>query len=140
MVTVRMAAEPPPATPRLLDRVAGLAAFAVAVILLRLAPLRFVFTLVWTVKQLVRRPATREQAERAVAAGRWAARWFPGRAACLELSLTAVVATGFCGRVVDWCIGCRFGPCQSHAWIETNGSPIYEPLLHTEPFHITVRI
>jgi protein-L-isoaspartate(D-aspartate) O-methyltransferase len=45
-----------------------------------------------------------------------AGRWFPGRAACLENSLAAVLAAAARGQVVDWCIGARFAPFASHAW------------------------
>lgn len=63
----------------------------------------------------------------AVAAVRHAARWFPGRAACLETSLGAVLAARIYGRRLDWCIGARQLPYAAHAWVEAEGQPIDEP-------------
>ena len=118
----------------------GMIALLVAVGLLRCAPLRPVLAAARTAKRLCRVPATRSEANAAVAARTWAARYFPGRAACLELSLAAFLAAAARGRAVDWCIGCRFAPCESHAWIEVEGRTVGEPDLPDRPFHVTVRI
>jgi hypothetical protein len=123
-----------------LDRAVGLTAFTVALVLLRCFSLRATFTAVRTLKRLVRRPATLAEAERAQASQAWAARFFPGRAACLEVSLAAFLATLLRGRAVDWCIGCRLGPAESHAWIEAGGHAVGEPAGPGRAFHVTVRI
>jgi hypothetical protein len=83
----------------------------------------------------------RQDAERAVAARDWAARWFPGRAACLENSLAAFLFTALHGRNAAWCIGCRLQPAESHAWIQDgNGNPSGEPSLHDRLCHVTVQV
>lgn len=140
MVTIRMALEERYAAPPLMDRVVGLTMFPVAVALLRCLPLRATFALAWTLKRLALRPATASEAQRVVAARNWATRWFPGRAACLEVSLAAFLISLTRGRWVDWCIGCRFRPAESHAWIEAAGQPVGEPTTPDRPFRVTVRI
>lgn len=121
------------------DQAIGLAAFAVAVVLLRL-PFGRLTRVVATVKRRCRRAATPAEAETAVAAARTAGRWFPGRAACLENSLAAVLAAAARGRAVDWCIGARLAPYASHAWIETGGRPVGEPANPDRPYLLLLRI
>lgn len=78
------------------DRAIGLAAFAAAVILLRLL-FGCLTRVVGTVKRRRQRAATPAEAETAAAAARTAGRWFPGRAACLENSPgPALPATAAC--------------------------------------------
>jgi hypothetical protein len=69
-----------------------------------------------------------------------AARWYPGRAACLEISLAAFIALALRGYRADWCIGCRLGPAEAHAWIETASGPVGESVRQGRPLHVTVRI
>ncbi|MGI5352168.1 lasso peptide biosynthesis B2 protein [Streptomyces sp. CA-250714] len=134
-------AEPPDAPrPPVLDGAAALATLLVAVALLRLAPLRLTLAAARTVKCLAPRPADRDTAMRIVSARDWASRFLPGRAACLELSLAAFLAAGLRGRAVDWCIGCRFMPCASHAWVEADHQPVGEPDTPDRPYHVTIRI
>ncbi|MFC9222993.1 lasso peptide biosynthesis B2 protein [Streptomyces hygroscopicus] len=54
---------------------------------------------------------------------RHTARWWPGRAACMETSLGAVLAAALLGRRLDWCLGARFAPppVEYHAWAELPG-------------------
>lgn len=112
-----------------------------ASLLARRTPLRFTLGVARVVKRLVsRRPASRARAELVLAARDWAAARFPGRSACLEASLAAFLLTAFTGRAVDWCIGCRFQPAESHAWIETGHLPVGEPHTPDRPFHVTIRI
>lgn len=126
--------------PPLADRIVGLAAFATAITLLRCIPFRATLAAARAVKRFVRRSAGQVEAERALAARAWAAKFFPGRAACLEVSLAAFLAATARGRAVDWCIGCRFNPCESHAWIEADGRPLGEPELPDRPFHVVIRV
>jgi Transglutaminase-like superfamily len=140
VVSIRMAQDEILKAPTGLDRAVGLTAFTVALVLLRCFSLRAVFTTARTLKRLARRPATLAEAEHAQASQAWAARFFPGRAACLEVSLAAFFAALLRGRAVDWCIGCRIGPAESHAWIEVRGQAVGEPAGPDRPFHVTVRI
>jgi hypothetical protein len=140
MVIIRMALEEGETPPPIVDRILAIAVFPFAVAILRLMPLRGTFAIAHTVKKLIRRPASLHEAERAVCARAWVARWFPGRAACLEVSFAAFLISAARGRSVDWCIGCRFRPAESHAWIETLGQPVGESYVADRPFHVTIRI
>lgn len=126
--------------PPLADRLAAAAALALATVLVRAAPLRLTLALARVAKRCTFRPATAEEATRTVAARDWTSRFLPGRAACLELSLAALLASALHGRSVDWCVGCRFDPCESHAWIETEVQAVGEPNTPDRPFHVTLRI
>jgi hypothetical protein len=106
----------------------------VAVVLLRL-PFPWLLGLVRAVKHLCcRRDATLSEAATAALAARMAGRWSPSRAACLELSLGAVLVAAARGRAVDWCIGARMAPYAAHAWIETGGRPAGEPAEPDRPY------
>jgi len=140
VVSIRMALDDTRTRPPLADRLLGMVAFLTAVVLLRCLPLRATLAAARAAKRLAHRPATMAEAERALTACTWAATFFPGRAACLEMSLAAFLTAAAFGRVVDWCIGCRFRPCESHAWIEAAGRPVGEPALPDRPFRVTVRI
>lgn len=122
------------------DKITGTISFTAAVLLLRALPFRAALAAAGLLKRLAPRPCDADQAQRAIAARDWAMRWFPGRAACLENSLAAFIFAALHGRSVDWCIGCRFLPAESHAWIQTGGRPVGEPDLPDRPFHVTVHI
>ncbi|MEU6965477.1 lasso peptide biosynthesis B2 protein [Streptomyces chrestomyceticus] len=44
--------------------------------------------------------------------------WWPGRIACMEVSLAAVVAAALTGRQARWVLGARFLPDAAHAWAQ----------------------
>ncbi|MEU6999075.1 lasso peptide biosynthesis B2 protein [Nonomuraea sp. NPDC046570] len=67
------------------------------------------------------------EARRIVAAAETAARWWPGRAACLEESLAAVLLAACVRRRLTWCLGARTDPYRFHAWVETGGRPVVPP-------------
>ncbi|MFC8794980.1 lasso peptide biosynthesis B2 protein [Streptomyces cinereoruber] len=71
-------------------------------------------------RRVGRRPLGPASAEALMGAVRHAARWWPGRAACMETSLGAVLAAALLGRRLDWCLGARFAPppVEYHAWAE----------------------
>lgn len=134
-----MALPPPPSErPTARYRCAGMLGFVLSVSLLRL-PLKHSVALVGKLKNGVARPATVEEAEAFIAAVRSSARWFPGRAACLENSLAAVLTGLIMRRSVDWCIGARLMPYAAHAWIETVGVAVGEPLEPDRPFFLLQR-
>lgn len=129
-------AEPIPLT----DRLIGLVAFAAGLLLLRLPFPRVVSAMTW-IKRRRSRPATPQEAESAVAAVRWAGQWWPGRAACMELSIAAMLAAAIRRRAVHWCIGGRLAPYAAHAWIETDTSgPAGEPTNLDRPYLPLLRI
>lgn len=72
-----------------------------------------------------RQSATPGQAGLAVAAVSRAARCYPGRAACLEQSLAAVLLAALFRRKIDWCLGSAMDPpYRFHAWVEVHGETI----------------
>ncbi|MET7600834.1 lasso peptide biosynthesis B2 protein [Streptomyces sp. NPDC004082] len=107
--------------------VLGLLALLGALLLIRL-PLRAVSrTVSWTARTWCRREATPEQASASLAAVRHAAQWYPGRAACLELSLATLGMLALTGRRAMWCIGTADDPYRFHAWVEAQGVAIASP-------------
>lgn len=141
MTSVKMALEPATVAAPLHYRAAALPVLLVASVLARRAPLRLTLSIARAIKRVVgRRPASRVRAELVIAARDWASARFPGRSACMEASLAAFLLTALTGRAVDWCIGCRFCPAESHAWIETGQRPVGEPDTPDRPFHVTIRI
>lgn len=139
---VRFAA---PAATRSLERAAGHAGLLAALVLLRLLPVRYALTAARTATRLPGSPATTAQAEAAFAAVRRAARWWPGRVACLEESLATHLAAALTGHRVRWVVGARFVPQGAHAWIEAGDQIIgqeetdrvwpYVPALQVERPH-----
>jgi hypothetical protein len=59
-----------------------------------------------------------------VEAVRRAARWYPGRAACLERSLAAVLLAIAMRRRLDWCLGAVPDPYRCHSWVAIAGDPV----------------
>ncbi|WP_279510120.1 lasso peptide biosynthesis B2 protein [Actinomadura sp. 7K507] len=57
-----------------------------------------------------------------------------------ENSLAAFILLALRRRSVDWCVGCRFMPAESHAWIQIEGQPVGEPDPPDRPFRVTVQI
>jgi hypothetical protein len=76
---------------------------------------------------LCRTTADAGAAGRAVAAVSTAARRYPGRAACLEQSLAAVLFSVLRGRTLTWCLGAAADPYRFHAWVESGGQPVPVP-------------
>ena len=73
---------------------------------------------------MARRPATSVEGAAIVAALDWAARRYPGRAACLEQSLAAVLLAAARGWRLDWCLGAVADPYRFHAWVEAEARPV----------------
>lgn len=55
-----------------------------------------------------------------------AAAFFPGRAICLEQSLTLYILLRRCGVPVELRLGVQPYPFNAHAWVERNGEPVNE--------------
>lgn len=100
------------------QQLAGHAGLFMALLLLRLLPIRIAVAGARAATFLPGRAALPQEAEAAFAAVRRAARLWPGRAACLEESLAAHFAAALTGHRVRWVIGARFVPQGAHAWIE----------------------
>lgn len=71
-----------------------------------------------------RKAATLPQGATTVAAVSRAARYYPGRAACLEQSLAAVLLAAVRRRRLDWCLGSASDPYRFHAWVEAGGQRV----------------
>lgn len=106
------------------DRVLASVCFAVALVLLKL-PLRISIFLVSRVKgRCARKPASVEQGHDAISAAREVTRLFPGRVACMELSLTAVLIMAARGRALEWTFGFSSDPLAFHSWVCANGTAV----------------
>jgi hypothetical protein len=124
---VAMAAPEPAGAPaRLADRALALGCLALALVGTRL-PFRTTHRLVRLTRRRGHRAPAQRRASSIVAAVRWAARWYPGRAACLELSLAAVLLAALLGLRLDWCLGAAADPYRFHAWVEVAGVPVPSP-------------
>lgn len=116
-------------------RIAAAAAFPIALVLLRL-PFRTTTRLVTRYKA-AKSAATDAEALAALGGAHWVGRHYPGRVACLEVSLTAVLAAALLGTRLDWCFGFAVDPYSFHAWIEVTGRPVNHPT--DEPIPPTYR-
>lgn len=125
---VLMAAPNPTMATSRRHRCIAMAAFLVALILLRL-PFRTSSNAVKVVKRLCTgRTATIPEVRMALASARSVTRYYPGRLACLEMTLTVVLMSALLGRRVDWCFGFAVDPLTYHAWVEVEGVPVVEPM------------
>jgi hypothetical protein len=109
------------------QRLAALVAFPLALGLLRLRFNACTNAVAGFKARWCRRSASHQEATDAVMASHWIARHYPGRAACLEHSLTAVLTAAVLRREVDWCFGAAFDPQSLHAWVEVDGQPVTHP-------------
>lgn len=114
------------AAPGLRRRPVATVAFGIALLLLKLPFSTIVRVISGTRARWCRQTATTTQVAAAVIEVQRAARWYPGRAACLELSLATVVAMTLLRRRVDWVIGVADDPYRFHAWVETDGVPVID--------------
>lgn len=90
-------------------------------------PFRATYRIVRFLHRRYAEPAAARRARTIVAAVQSAARWYPGRAACFEQSLAAVLLATLFGVRLDWCLGAAADPYRFHAWVEIAGTPVPEP-------------
>jgi transglutaminase superfamily protein/coenzyme PQQ synthesis protein D (PqqD) len=93
-------------------------------LIVRCFSFRIQLALVRATRRWCRRGAGSDEAAATVATVDWAARRYPGRAACLEQSLTAVLLAAAARRRLDWCLGAAPDPYRFHAWVEAHGRPV----------------
>lgn len=121
----------------------GVVIIVLAVFATRL-PLKRIAGLLAAAKATCPSPASIEEGEQAVRIVHAGARWFPGRAACLERSIAAVLAAAiYRRRSLDLCIGARLDPYASHAWVEVadhEDRPLGEPGEPDRPYLTLLRI
>ncbi|WP_053721806.1 lasso peptide biosynthesis B2 protein [Saccharothrix sp. NRRL B-16348] len=114
------------------SELSGLALVALLVMPLALLLVRMPFRLTvwltgWLREYWCCGEATPEQALSAILATRSTTRYHPGRIACLELSLGAVLILAVRRRHLSLVIGVADNPCRFHAWVETKGGPLGYP-------------
>ncbi|MER7951951.1 lasso peptide biosynthesis B2 protein [Streptomyces sp. NPDC096079] len=109
-------------TPTLPERAIAAAGLALSLALGRL-PLRHRIAAVRALHRLPHAP--RGQVARLDTAVRHITpTWWPGRIACLEISLATVLATALTGRRASWVLGARRLPDAAHAWVDTAEGPV----------------
>jgi hypothetical protein len=93
-----------------------------AILLLRL-PFRHTVRVVRCARRLGHRPLNPDPAAALIAAVQHTGRLWPGRIACMERSLGAVLAAALLRRELSWCVGARFAlpPTEYHAWASLPG-------------------
>ncbi|MFE4535808.1 lasso peptide biosynthesis B2 protein [Streptomyces scopuliridis] len=107
------------ARPPLYIRAVAVVGLAASLAALRL-PLRHLLRALTPLRRLpAARGAHAELLYRAVVEVRPA--WWPGRIACMEVSLATVLAAALCGRRVHWVLGARPLPNEAHAWVSVEG-------------------
>ncbi|MFE3992295.1 lasso peptide biosynthesis B2 protein [Streptomyces goshikiensis] len=106
------------------DQIAAQFGLALALVLLRCLPIRFILVAARAASRLPGRPATISDAERLHTAVRRATCAWPGRAACLEESLALHLTAALTGRRVRWVLGASFVPRNAHAWVEAQDAII----------------
>lgn len=101
-------------------RMLAVVALAVALVILRL-PLR---ARIWLLRATSRLPYATPKDLGLLHAAVLSVRppWWRGRIACIETSLTVVVAAALAGRRTRWVLGARFLPHAAHAWTEVPGA------------------
>lgn len=104
------------------ERLAAATGLVLALVLLKL-PFRHTVHAARLARRLGRRDLDAARAEALIGAVRHTGRLWPGRAACRETSLGAVLAAALLGRRLNWCLGVRFSPppVEYHAWAELPG-------------------
>lgn len=96
-----------------------------SVVLLRF-PLRWSIALVLRLRRILgRRPATVPEGVDVLRDVHAVSRWFPGRVACMELSLTTVLIAAWRGLELSWCFGHSRDPLTFHSWVETQGVVVH---------------
>ncbi len=88
-------------------------------------------TIHWTLRNVrkawCRGPVSFERACSIVGAVHRVASWYPGRLACLEQSLAAVVLATLVRQQLVWCLGAATDPYRFHAWVEADGKAVPDP-------------
>ncbi|MBT2409625.1 lasso peptide biosynthesis B2 protein [Streptomyces sp. ISL-12] len=108
---------PPCDQPGLAVRVLARAGLVLALGMMRL-PMSIRMRLLDLLRHLPPAPPTLA-ASAAAAVPRIRPAWWPGRIACMEVSLATVVTIALRGRRAHWVIGSRRMPNEAHAWVWT---------------------
>lgn len=104
----------------------GLLAVALAYLAARWLSLEKISKLLRILKDRAFPQITMNEADIAWASVRKSSFYFPGRTACLELSLAFVVFALMKRRLSTWCVGVATEPIRAHAWVEVDQKPFRE--------------
>ncbi len=96
----------------------------VLVTLLLCLPFRWTLRAAAALRVRGRTAATTEEAAAMVHMIDRVAKHFPGRVACLEQSLAAVLTAWLSRRRLTWVMGVAEDPYRFHAWVESEGVPV----------------
>ena len=110
----------------LATRIRGIIAVALAYCILRLLKLNQIIRMLHLAKGYCSREIDAEYASVVWEAVRQADFYFPGRLACMELSLAFVIFALTKRTSVKWCVGVKIDPFESHAWVEIGNKPFGE--------------
>jgi hypothetical protein len=113
--------------PGLLLATQALVCLVAACLVIRFFPFRTSLAMVRRARRHWCRPVPPADSAALVTAVGWAVRRYPGRAACLEQSLAAVLLAAASRRSLDWCLGAAADPYRFHAWVEAAGRPLRIP-------------
>lgn len=113
--------------PRFLLATQALACLVAACLMIRFFPFRTSLAMVRRARRHWCHPVPPADPAALVTAVGWAVRCYPGRAACLEQSLAAVLLAAARRRSLDWCLGAAADPYRFHAWVEAAGRPVRIP-------------
>jgi len=107
-------------------RIKGIVAVAFAYSAIRFFKLNQIIRILHLAKRYCYREIDVEEANVAWEAVRQADFYFPGRLACMELSLAFVIFALTKRLSVTWCLGVKIDPFESHAWVEIDNKPFGE--------------
>lgn len=110
-----------------IERLRGLFAVILAYIALKSFSLLVLSKIIKTLKRYYTHEIQFEEAEIVWESVRQASSFFPGRIACMELSLSFMFFAFTKGLSATWCIGVKTRPFEAHAWIEISNKPFKEP-------------
>ncbi|MFJ9434738.1 lasso peptide biosynthesis B2 protein [Streptomyces sp. NPDC101490] len=109
--------------PTVTERTTAAIGLALSLAFHHLLPLRHRVAAVRTLRRLP--AARRERVARLDTAVRYVIpSWWPGRIACMEISLATVLATALTGYRASWALGARRLPDAAHAWVDTAEGPV----------------
>jgi hypothetical protein len=130
---------PSPPRPNWHYRAAGTLGLLGALIMIQL-PMGVMIKLARLARYRRREPVKLEPTRRIAKAAQQAGRFYPGRVACLELSLAALIGGAILNAAPEWRLGAAFGQVYFHAWTEVNGELVEDPEPDKPAFQALIQI
>lgn len=110
----------------MLDVIQGAFALAFAWILIKFFSVQQISQYLKRWKNRCEVQLTKEEGMKVWNGIQYAKRVYWTRMACLESSLAFVLIAIWKKRKVEWCVGIKLAPFQSHSWVEIQGKPFQE--------------